>query len=118
MTRFAGISAGLFTIIEILLLSSLVSLIPQCVLTGVMFKVGYDCFDWGPFFMYINTQLLGKPHPGSVDASRAGEPVVTHAAFVFIVITAILNSQFALHIVVLSSGILYYVIDRLIFTIP
>lgn len=118
MTRFAGISAGLFTIIEILLLSSLVSMIPQCVLTGVMFKVGYDCFDWGPFFMYINTQLLGKPHPGSVDASRGGEPVVTHAAFVFIIVTAILNSLFALHIVITTGVILYYLIDRLIMRIP
>jgi SulP family sulfate permease len=118
MTRFAGIAAGLFTIIEILLLSSLVSKIPQCVLTGVMFKVGYDCFDWGPFFMYINTQLLGKPHPGESDPSKADEPVVTHAAFVFIVITAVLNSFFALHIVVTSGVLAYYIIDRLIMNVP
>jgi SulP family sulfate permease len=118
MTRFAGICAGLFTIIEILLLQSLVKLIPQAVLTGVLFKVGYDCFDWGPFLMYINTQLLSKPHPGSLDSKRGDEPVVTHAAFVFIVLTAILNSFFSLTIVVGCSCVLYYIVDRLIMSIP
>merc|ERR1712233_303387 len=57
VTRMAGICAGLLTIIEIAALQRLVSLIPQCVLTGVLFKVGYDCFDWEPFLTYINTQI-------------------------------------------------------------
>merc|ERR1712139_129732 len=94
MTRFAGICAGLFTLIEIIIFSKYVAMIPQCVLSGVMFKVGYDCFDWSPFLIYINTMLLGKQHPGATDPTRASDPVVTHAAFVFIVVTAILNSFF------------------------
>merc|ERR1712100_99089 len=102
MTRVAGCAAGLFTIIEMGLFQSLVAMIPQCVLTGVLFKVGYDCFDWGPFLIYINTKILRKQHPGAVDPSKASEPVVTHAAFLFIVATAVANSFFALHIVVLS----------------
>jgi len=118
MTRMAGVAAGLFTIIEMGLFQSLVAKIPQCVLTGVLFKVGYDCFDWGPFLMYINTMILGKPHPGATDPSKAGEPVVTHGAFVFIVTTAILNSQFALHIVVGAGVVVYYVVDRFIMRIP
>jgi SulP family sulfate permease len=118
MTRMAGIAAGLFTIIEMGLFQSLVGKIPQCVLTGVLFKVGYDCFDWGPFLMYINTKILGKQHPGATDPSKANEPVVTHGAFVFILATAILNSQFALHIVVGASVLVYYVVDRFITKIP
>merc|ERR1719444_290350 len=39
VTRMAGIFAGLLTIIEMAALRSLVSKIPQCVLTGVLFKV-------------------------------------------------------------------------------
>jgi SulP family sulfate permease len=118
MTRFAGIAAGLFTIIEMGLFQSLVALIPQCVLTGVLFKVGYDCFDWAPVILYVKTQILRQQHPGATDPSKAGEPVVTHGAMLFIVLTAIGNSFFALHIVVLSACAIYYIVDRLIVHIP
>jgi len=118
VTRMAGIFAGLLTIFEMAALQGLVQMIPQCVLTGVLFKVGYDCFDWSPFLIYINTQLLGKQHPGATDPSKAGEPVVTHGAFFFILVTAILNSQFALHIVVGGSVAVYYFVDRFITKIP
>merc|ERR1712178_662730 len=88
MTRMAGVFAGLLTIFEMAVLQGLIAMIPQCVLTGVLFKVGYDCFDWGPFFIYINTQVLRKEHPGATDPSRASDPVVTPGAFLFIVATA------------------------------
>merc|ERR1712014_142851 len=118
LTRFAGVFAGLLTIIEMAALQSLVKMIPQCVLTGVLFKVGYDCFDWGPFLMYIKTRLMGKEHPGATDPKQASEPVVTHAAFLFIVATAVANSFLALHIVVLSACVIYYAFDKLIMHVP
>jgi SulP family sulfate permease len=118
VTRVAGIAAGLFTIIEMGLFQSLVALIPQCVLTGVLFKVGYDCFDWAPVILYVKTQILRQQHPGATDPSKAGEPVVTHGAMLFIVLTAIGNSFFALHIVVLSACAVYYIVDRLIIHVP
>merc|ERR1712048_573057 len=108
MTRFAGLFAGTLTIIEIAALQSLVALIPQCVLTGVLFKVGYDCFDWVPFLTYINTKLLRKEHPGASNPSKANEPVVTHAAFVIMMATAVANSFFALHYVVISAALIYF----------
>ena len=43
----AGVFAGLLTIIEMAALQSLVAKIPQCVLTGVLFKVGYDSLTGG-----------------------------------------------------------------------
>merc|ERR1711981_777094 len=112
MTRIAGIAAGLFTIIEMGLFQSLVALIPQCVLTGVLFKVGYDCFDWEPFLTYIKTQLMGQEHPGG------RVPVVPHSNFLFIMATCIANSFVALHIVVLSGVALYFLVDRLIMKVP
>jgi len=118
MTRLAGVAAGLFTIIEMGLFQSLVKMIPQSVLTGVLFKVGYDCFDWGPVMIYIKTQILRKQHPGATDPKQASEPVVTHVAFLFIVATAIANSFFALHIVVLSACVVYYLVDKLVMHIP
>jgi len=118
VTRMAGVFAGLLTIIEMAALQSLVAKIPQCVLTGVLFKVGYDCFDWGPFLTYINTKLLQKEHPGATDASKANDPVVTHVAFAIIIGTCIANSFVALHIVVLSAVVIYYVLDRFVVKIP
>jgi len=118
MTRIAGIAAGVFTIVEMGLLQKYVAMIPQCVLTGVLFKVGYDCFDWSPFLIYINTKILGKQHPGATDPTRASDPVVTHAAFFFILVTAVLNSFFALHIVVTTGVIAYYFMNQFIMKIP
>jgi len=112
VTRFAGLFAGLLTIIEMAALQSLVALIPQCVLTGVLFKVGYDCFDWEPFLTYIKTQLMGQEHPG-------GEcPVVPHSNMLFIMATCIANSFVPLHVVVLSGVALYFLVDRLIMKVP
>merc|ERR1711988_250473 len=118
VTRIAGISVGILVIIEMGLFQSLVKMIPQAVLTGVLFKVGYDCFDWGPFLIYIKTQIMRQQHPGATDPKQASEPVVTHMAFVFIVATAVANSFIALHIVVLSACVIYYAFDKLIMHIP
>jgi len=113
MTQMAGCIAGLLTIIEMAALQSLVSQIPQCVLTGVLFKVGYDCFDWIPVFTYINTQILRKEHPGATDPSRASEPIVPHSNMIFIVLTCVANSFFALYIVVGVAVVLYYVVNMI-----
>lgn len=112
MTRMAGICAGLLTIIEIAALQRLVALIPQCVLTGVLFKVGYDCFDWVPFMTYIKTQLLRKEHPGG------DVPVVPHSNMVFILATCIANSFVPLHVVVLSAVIVYFIVHKFIMEVP
>merc|ERR1711976_1002891 len=112
MTRMAGVFAGLLTIFEMAALQSLVQMIPQCVLTGVLFKVGYDCFDWEPFLTYIKTQIMRKEHPGG----RVS--VVPHSNFVFIIATCIANSFVPLHIVVLSVVALYLAVDRLIMKVP
>jgi SulP family sulfate permease len=118
MTRVAGVAAGALTIFEMAALQSLVARIPQCVLTGVLFKVGYDCFDWVPFLTYINTKILRKEHPGATDPSKASDPVVTHAAFAIMMATCIANSFVALHVVVLSAVVIYFVVNRLIVAIP
>jgi SulP family sulfate permease len=118
MTRVAGVCAGLLTIFEMAVLQSLVARIPQCVLTGVLFKVGYDCFDWVPFLTYINTKILRKEHPGATDPSKANDPVVTHAAFVIMMATCIANSFVALHIVVISAVVIYFLVDRFVLKVP
>merc|ERR1711907_64300 len=118
VTRLAGVAAGLLTIFEMAALQSLVAKIPQCVLTGVLFKVGYDCFDWVPFLTYINTKILGKEHQGATDASKANDPVVTHAAFFIMMATCVANSFIPLPYVVISAVFIYYIADRFIISIP
>merc|ERR1712100_949402 len=118
MTQMAGVCAGLLTIFEMAVLQSLVAKIPQCVLTGVLFKVGYDCFDWVPFLTYINTKILRKEHPGAKDPGKASDPVVTHAAFALMMATCIANSFVALHYAVISAVVIYFGANRFIISIP
>jgi len=112
LTRFAGIFAGIITIIEMALLQGLVKLIPQCVLTGILFKIGYDCFDWEPFLTYIKTQLMSQEHPGG------SVPVVPHSNMLFIAVVCIANMFVPMHVTVLSGVAVYFLVDRLIVKVP
>ena len=53
--RLAGICAGIFVIIELLLLAEWMNFIPQAVFAGVLMKVGYDVFDFKPLLAYART---------------------------------------------------------------
>lgn len=53
--RLAGICAGLFVIINMLLLADLMNYIPQAVFAGILIKVGYDVFDSKPLWAYART---------------------------------------------------------------
>ena len=44
--RLAGILVGVFVLLEMLLFQDMLRLIPQAVFAGVLFKVGYDVFDF------------------------------------------------------------------------
>lgn len=114
VTQLAGCAAGVLTIFEMAVLQGLVSKIPQSVLTGVLFKVGYDCFDWDPVMIYINTQILRKEHPGAQNPAQGKSPVVPHSNMVFILLTCIANSFFALYIVVGVAVALYYLVNLVV----
>ncbi len=53
--RLAGISAGLFVIINMMIFSNLMNYIPQAVFVGILLKVGYDVFDFKPIYAYLRT---------------------------------------------------------------
>merc|ERR1711934_1232892 len=63
-TRVAGVCVGVFAIIEMVALQSLVGMIPAAVFSGVLLKVGHDVFDYEPVFSFIKCTLLRKAHPG------------------------------------------------------
>jgi hypothetical protein len=66
--RLAGTAAGVFVMVEMLIFQSFVKLIPQAVFTGVLFKVGYDVFDFEPFIIYVKQFIETQ-----VDARRTND---------------------------------------------
>jgi len=53
--RLAGMAAGVFIILEMLLLADIMQHIPMAVFAGILFKVGFDVFDFKPFAAYVRT---------------------------------------------------------------
>ena len=51
--RLAGMITGVFVILEMLVFQQAVKLIPQAVFSGILFKIGYDVFDFEPFSIYL-----------------------------------------------------------------
>ena len=55
--RLAGIMVGVFVLLEMLLFQQWISLIPNAVFAGLLFKVGWDVFDWLPVRRYTGARL-------------------------------------------------------------
>ena len=107
--RIAGVAVGIFALVEMLIFQDYISAIPVAVFTGILFKVGYDVFDWEPCVIYIK-QLLGKRDPlGLYD--------VGHREMFFIAGTAAVTLVRDLNTAVVLFTVLFYVV-RLKFTIP
>jgi SulP family sulfate permease len=58
--RFAGVMVGVFVFLEIILFKDYINFIPQAVFAGVLFKVGYDVFDFITFRLYAKELKLFK----------------------------------------------------------
>jgi len=52
-SRLAGILVGVFALIEMILFQDWISLIPQTVFAGILFKVGCDVFDFHPTRIFL-----------------------------------------------------------------
>ena len=57
--RLAGTMVGIFVLAEMLLFQDYISNIPVAVFAGILFKVGYDVFDWEPVVAYLK-KLFGR----------------------------------------------------------
>lgn len=60
--RWAGVLVGILALAEMLIFQDLIKLIPQAVFAGVLIKVGYDVFDWGPFVCFLKQFRAGNSH--------------------------------------------------------
>ena len=51
--RLAGVVVGIFVLVEMLIFQDYIGAIPSAVFVGILFKVGYDVFDWPPVIVYF-----------------------------------------------------------------
>ncbi len=111
--RLAGIMVGVFVLIEMVLFQDLINLIPQAVFSGLLFKVGYDVFDWMPVRLYLRGQLgtqtsLGKLLTRSPDILDG----VTHWEAMFVAGTTVVTVLWSLNAAVIGFTVLFYVVKR------
>lgn len=101
-TRVAGTMVGVFAIIEMVALQSLVGKIPQAVFSGVLLKVGYDVFDYAPIASFVKHTVMRAAHPGG------DIPVVSFIDMLFILGTTLVTIFVNLNIAVVSFTVAFY----------
>ena len=104
--RLAGVMVGVFVLVEMVLLKDLVSLVPQAVFAGILFKVGYDVFDWRPLGLYLRGLQRGYD-------ARPGFSV-SHPEVFFITGTSLVTVFWDLNVAVISFALLFYAVRRFI----
>ncbi len=98
-SRVAGMLVGVFVIVELLIFLDWITLIPQAVFIGVLFKVGYDVFDW-VVVHELNKKLRGQP---------------THLALIdlpLIILTVLVTVFYNLSAAAIGATILFYIIQK------
>ena len=107
--RLAGAAVGVFVLVEMLIFQGYISTIPVAVFTGILFKVGYDVFDWQPCVIYVK-RIFGSRDPlGLID--------VGHREMFFVAGTAAVTLVMDLNTAVIAFTALFYLV-RLKFKVP
>jgi SulP family sulfate permease len=107
--RLAGAAVGVFVLIEMLIFQDYISTIPVAVFMGILFKVGYDVFDWEPCVIYVKRLF------GSHDPRRLID--VGHREMFFVAGTAAVTLVKDLNTAVIVFTALFYLV-RLKFSVP
>lgn len=107
--RLASASVGAFVLIEMLMFQDYIGMIPVAVLVGILFRVGYDVFDWEPVVAYTK-KMFGRR--GDV---RTFE--IRHIDMFFIVGTTAVTLIQDLNTAVVLFTVLFYLV-RLYVKVP
>jgi SulP family sulfate permease len=99
--RLAGVSVGVFVMVEMFLFQGMLELIPKAVFTGVLFKVGYDVMDWDPIFAWLKG-IRGK---------KVKFPV-SHPQMLIIAGVTAVTIFVNLNVAVIAFTVLYHVVRR------
>lgn len=114
--RLAGVLVGVFALIEIVIFQDLVNLIPQAVFAGILFKVGYDVFDWLPLKLYMKEIQRGPAKLLRHFFSRHDEEkiFVTNREMIMIIGTTLVTVWFDLNAAVALFTVLFYLHNKVL----
>jgi SulP family sulfate permease len=103
--RLAGVCAGLFVIMGMLMLSDIMNYIPQAVFVGILVKVGYDVFDFKPIWGYVRTlRRTTKKLPSKI---------LGHKEMTFLSGTAVVTAFIDLIVAVGTFTLGYHIVNKL-----
>jgi SulP family sulfate permease len=114
--RLSGIMVGVFVLVEIVLFQDWISLIPKAVFVGVLFKVGYDVFDFKPLRLYCKQVATHRAAMfKNFFARRDDEAIfVTNREALMILGTTAITVWFDLNIAVGGFTLLFYLHNSLL----
>jgi len=117
-SRFAGILVGVFALIELVLFQDWISLIPQAVFAGILFKVGYDVFDFQPIRLYAKEICHKRLNLAKNFFSRHDDkPIfVTNREMMMILGTCLVTVFHDPNLAVGIFTILFYLLNKAVFT--
>ena len=112
--RLAGVLVGVFALLEMILLQDTINLIPQAVFSGILFKVGYDVFDWLPVRLYLKELMRDWHHVLHRFFSRHNdEPIyVNNVEILFIAGTTLVTIFWDLNVAVGCFTALFFVVNK------
>lgn len=112
--RIAGVFVGIFVLIEMLLFQHVLTYIPKAVFVGILFKVGYDVFDFLPIRLYLSEMLKGKVRvTENIFRRHEGESIfVTNIEMLFIIGTILVTVMVNLNVAVIGLTLLFFVINK------
>lgn len=112
--RLAGVLVGVFALIEMILLQDAINLIPQAVFSGILFKVGYDVFDWLPVRLYCK-ELCRDWHELAHNffSRHDDQPIfVTNRELLIIAGTTVVTIVWDLNLAVGLFTLLFYLMNK------
>lgn len=114
--RIAGIVVGVFVLIEMILFQSWINLIPKAVFVGVLFKVGYDVFDFMPLRLYAKEVARKRAAMFKNFFSRHDDEAifVTNRELLMILGSAAATVFLDLNMAVGSFTLLFYLHNKLV----
>jgi SulP family sulfate permease len=114
--RLSGIMVGIFVLVEMVLFQDWISLIPKAVFVGVLFKVGYDVFDFKPMRLYCKQVATQRAAMFKNFFSRRDDEsiFVTNREMLMIFGTTAITVWFNLNIAVAGFTSLFYLHNKVV----
>ena len=112
--RFAGVMVGVFVFLEIVLFKDYINFIPQAVFAGVLFKVGYDVFDFIPFRLYAKELKKFKWHlfQDFFSDHKQEKIFISNREMILIIGTVVITLFVNLNVAVIAFTAIFYLANK------